>query len=40
VRVPGDTVALSPPLIISEAQIYELVEQLAGAIADSSRELQ
>ena len=40
VRVTGDTVALSPPLIISEAQIDELVEKLAGAIADSSRELQ
>jgi beta-alanine--pyruvate transaminase len=40
VRVTGDTVALSPPLIISEAQIDELVEKLGRAIASSSREFQ
>ena len=40
VRVTGDTIALSPPLIISEAQIDEAVEKLGNAIADSSRELQ
>jgi beta-alanine--pyruvate transaminase len=32
VRATGDTVALSPPLIIGEAQIEELFEKLAGAI--------
>ena len=35
----GDTVALSPPLIISEQQIDEIVEKLGNAIADSSKEL-
>jgi beta-alanine--pyruvate transaminase len=40
VRVTGDTIALSPPLIISETQIDEMVEKLGNAIADSSRELQ
>jgi beta-alanine--pyruvate transaminase len=39
VRVTGDTIALSPPLIISEAQIDELVDKLRDAIAVSSREL-
>jgi beta-alanine--pyruvate transaminase len=39
VRVTGDTIALSPPLIISERQIDELVEKLRTAIAVSSREL-
>jgi beta-alanine--pyruvate transaminase len=39
VRVTGDTIALSPPLIISEAEIDELVEKLGNAIAGSSREL-
>jgi len=33
VRVTGDIIALSPPLIISEAEIDELVEKLRGAIA-------
>jgi beta-alanine--pyruvate transaminase len=33
VRVTGDIVALSPPLIISEAQIEELVSKLRAAIA-------
>jgi beta-alanine--pyruvate transaminase len=37
VRVTGDTIALSPPLIISEEQVDELVEKLGNAIADSSR---
>jgi beta-alanine--pyruvate transaminase len=36
VRVTGDTIALSPPLIISEAQIDEVVEKLGNAIAESS----
>ena len=40
VRVTGDIVALSPPLIISETQIDELVEKLRAAISDSSRGLQ
>ena len=40
VRVTGDTIALSPPLIISEDQIDELVEKLGDAIAASSKELQ
>lgn len=40
VRVTGDTIALSPPLIISEDQIDEIVEKLGDAIAASSRELQ
>jgi beta-alanine--pyruvate transaminase len=40
VRVTGDTIALSPPLIISEAQIDEAIEKLGNAIAQSSRELQ
>src|SRR4051794_35654186 len=39
VRVTGDTIALSPPLIISEQQIDEIVEKLGSAIADSSKEL-
>ena len=33
VRATGDTIALSPPLIISEAQIAEAVEKLGKAIA-------
>jgi len=40
VRVSGDIIALSPPLIISEAQIDQLVDILRSAIADSSKELQ
>ncbi|HYX47209.1 MAG TPA: aspartate aminotransferase family protein [Sphingomicrobium sp.] len=39
VRVTGDTIALSPPLIISQAQIDEIVEKLGAAIAESSKEL-
>lgn len=39
VRVTGETIALSPPLIVSEQQIDEIVEKLGNAIADSSREL-
>jgi beta-alanine--pyruvate transaminase len=39
VRVTGDTIALSPPLIISEAQIDEIVEKLGSAIAESSSAL-
>jgi len=38
-RVTGDTIALSPPLIISKAQIDEIVDKLGDAIAESSREL-
>ncbi len=39
VRVTGDTVALSPPLIIEERHMDELVQKLGDAIAASSREL-
>ncbi len=39
VRVTGDTVALSPPLIIAESEIDELVQKLGDAIAASSGEL-
>jgi beta-alanine--pyruvate transaminase len=39
VRVTGDTIALSPPLIISEDEIDEAVEKLGNAIAASSAEL-
>ncbi len=37
VRVTGDTIALSPPLIISEEEIDALVEKLRNAIAASAR---
>ena len=40
VRVTGDTIALSPPLIISEQQIDEIVEKLGNAIVQSSKELE
>ena len=40
VRVTGDTIALSPPLIVSEAQIDEMAGKLGDAIAESSSELQ
>jgi beta-alanine--pyruvate transaminase len=36
VRVTGDTIALSPPLIIEEKQIAQIVETLAGAIRDTA----
>jgi beta-alanine--pyruvate transaminase len=36
VRVTGDVVALSPPLIIEEGQIAQIVETLAGAIRDTA----
>jgi beta-alanine--pyruvate transaminase len=36
VRVTGDTIALSPPLIIEEKQIAQVVETLAGAIRDTA----
>ena len=39
VRVTGDTVALSPPLTISEPQIDELVDKLGAAIAASSKDM-
>jgi beta-alanine--pyruvate transaminase len=39
VRVTGDTIALCPPLIVTEGQIDEIVEKLADAIAKSSKEL-
>ena len=39
VRVTGDTIALSPPLIITEQQIDEIIEKLGNAIAQSSQEL-
>ena len=34
VRVTGDTIALSPPLIIGEDQIDEIVERIAALLAD------
>ena len=36
VRVTGDTVALSPPLIIESGQIAQIVETLAGAIRETA----
>jgi beta-alanine--pyruvate transaminase len=36
VRVTGDTIALSPPLIIESSQIAQIVETLAGAISDTA----
>ena len=36
VRVTGDTIALSPPLIVESAQISKIVETLAGAIRDTA----
>src|ERR1700735_2901218 len=36
VRVTGDTIALSPPLILDEKQIAQIVETLAGAIRDTA----
>ena len=36
VRMAGDVVALSPPLIIEESQIAQIVETLAGAIRDTA----
>jgi beta-alanine--pyruvate transaminase len=35
VRVTGDTIALSPPLIIEQGQIAEVIETLTGAIRDT-----
>jgi beta-alanine--pyruvate transaminase len=32
IRVTGDTIALTPPLIVSEAQIDEIVEKVARVI--------
>jgi beta-alanine--pyruvate transaminase len=31
-RITGDTIALSPPLIVSEAQIGEIVDRAAKVI--------
>jgi beta-alanine--pyruvate transaminase len=39
VRVTGDTIALSPPLILEDHHVDELVAKLGDAIAASSREL-
>jgi len=36
VRTTGDTVALSPPLIIESSQIAQIVETLTGAIRDTA----
>ena len=36
-RVTGDTIALSPPLIVTEQQVDEMVDKLGTAIAESSR---
>jgi beta-alanine--pyruvate transaminase len=38
IRVTGDVIALSPPLIISKQQIDELVEILAAALRETGRE--
>jgi len=38
IRTTGDIIALSPPLIISESQIDELVDILGGALRDSGRD--
>jgi beta-alanine--pyruvate transaminase len=32
VRVAGDVIALSPPLIVEKAQIDQLVETIAGVV--------
>jgi beta-alanine--pyruvate transaminase len=32
IRIAGDTIALTPPLIVSEAQIGEMVHKVARAI--------
>jgi beta-alanine--pyruvate transaminase len=32
IRTTGDTIALSPPLIIHKSQIDQLIETVAGAI--------
>jgi beta-alanine--pyruvate transaminase len=32
IRIAGDTIALSPPLIVSEAQIDEMFDKLARVI--------
>jgi len=32
VRVTGDTIALSPPLIVSEVQIAEIFEKMANIV--------
>ena len=32
IRITGDTIALSPPLIVSEDQIGEIVDKTAQAI--------
>jgi beta-alanine--pyruvate transaminase len=36
VRITGDVIALSPPLIIEPGQIAQIVETLAGAIRDTA----
>ncbi len=36
VRVTGDTIALSPPLIIDKAQIDQIFDTLAGIIRTSA----
>jgi beta-alanine--pyruvate transaminase len=37
-RVTGDTIALSPPLIVERSHIDELVDKLENALAASSKE--
>ena len=32
IRVAGDTIALTPPLIVSEAQIGEIMDKVAAVI--------
>ena len=36
VRVTGDVIALSPPLIIAPAQIAQIVDTLSGAIREAA----
>jgi beta-alanine--pyruvate transaminase len=32
IRITGDTIALSPPLIVTKAQIDEIMEKVRGVI--------
>jgi 4-aminobutyrate--pyruvate transaminase len=39
IRAIGDTIAICPPLVITEAEIGLLIERLSGAIEMASAEL-
>ncbi len=39
VRAIGDTIALSPPLVIGEAEVEEIVSGLSGALGRLAEEL-